>query len=85
MVLKTQSPIPLGVFPPKMQAEYRPIIELTRNDIIWAIRKDLGSSKTEFLVIGTRQQLNKLSPSVLHVGDHTIDSSVNVKEFGIDI
>ena len=42
----------------------------------------LNDDKTEFLVIGTRQQLNKLSPSVLHVGDHTIDSSVNVRNLG---
>ena len=36
----------------------------------------------EFLVIGTRQQLNKLSPSVLYVGDHTIDPSVNKRNLG---
>ena len=42
----------------------------------------LSDDKTEFLVIGTRQQLNKLSPSVLHVGDHTIDPSVNVRNLG---
>ena len=42
----------------------------------------LNDDKTEFLVIGTRQQLNKLSPSVLHVGDHTIDPSVNVRNLG---
>ena len=32
----------------------------------------LDDGKTEFLVIGTRQQLNKLNPSVCRVGDHTI-------------
>ena len=32
----------------------------------------LDDGKTEFLVIGTRQQLNKLNPSVCHVGNHTI-------------
>lgn len=42
----------------------------------------LNNDKTEFLVIGTRQQVNKLSPSVLHVGDHTIDPSVNVRNLG---
>ena len=42
----------------------------------------LNDDKTEFLVIGTRQQLNKLNPSVLHVGDHTIDPSVNVRNLG---
>ena len=38
--------------------------------------------KTEFLVIGTRQQLNKLNPLVLHVSDHTIDPSANVRNWG---
>ena len=42
----------------------------------------LNDDKTESLVIGTRQQLNKLSPSVLHVGDHTIDPLVNVRNLG---
>ena len=42
----------------------------------------LNDDKTEFLVIGTRQQLNKLNPSVLHAGDHTIDPSVNVRNLG---
>ena len=32
--------------------------------------------------IGTRHQLNKLNPSVLHVGDHKIDPSVNVRNLG---
>ena len=42
----------------------------------------LNDDKTEFVVIGTRQQLNKLSPSVLHVGDHTIYPSFNVRNLG---
>jgi len=42
----------------------------------------LNDDKTEFLVIGTRHQLNKLNPSVLHVGDHTIDNSVNERNLG---
>ena len=42
----------------------------------------LNDDKTEFLVIGTRQQLNKLNPSVLHASDHTIDPSVNVRNLG---
>ena len=42
----------------------------------------LNDDKTEFLVIGTRHQLNKLNPSVLHVGYHTIDNSVNVRNLG---
>ena len=42
----------------------------------------LNDDKTEFLAIGTRQQLEKLNPSVLHVGDHTIDPLVNVRNLG---
>ena len=42
----------------------------------------LNDDNTEFLVIGTRYHLNKLNPSVLHVGDHTIDNSVNVRNLG---
>ena len=42
----------------------------------------LNDDKTEFLVIGTRQQLNKLNPLVLHVGDHTIDPLANVRNLG---
>ena len=42
----------------------------------------LDDDGTEFLVIGTCHQLNKLNPSVLHVGDHTIDNSVNVRNLG---
>ena len=42
----------------------------------------LDDDKNEFLVIGTCHQLNKLNPSVLHVGDHTIDNSVNVRNLG---
>jgi len=42
----------------------------------------LNDDKTKSLVIGTCQQLNKVSPSVLHVGDHAIDPSVNVKNLG---
>ena len=50
----------------------------------WVIegRLLLNDDKTEFLVIGTRQQLNKLNPLVLHVGDHTIDPSANVRNWG---
>ena len=50
-------------------------IEDLRNWLIEG-RLLLNDDKTEFLVIGTRQQLNKLYPSVLHVGDDTIDPSV---------
>ena len=49
----------------------------------------LDDDKNEFLVIGTCHQLNKLNPSVLHVGGHTIDNSVNVRNlvtiFGISV
>ena len=50
---------------------------------IWLIESRLLlNDKTEFLVIGTCQQLNKLNPSVLHVGDDTIDPSVKVRNLG---
>ena len=42
----------------------------------------LNDDKIEFLVIGARQQLNKLNPSVLHIGHHTIDPSVKVRNLG---
>ena len=42
----------------------------------------LNDDKTEFLAIGTRQQLDKLNPSVPQVGDRTIGPSVNVRNFG---
>ena len=42
----------------------------------------LNDDETEFLVIGTFHELNKLNPSVLHVGDHTFDNSVNVRNLG---
>ena len=54
-------------------------------DCIKDIRNWLIESRllpAEFLVIGTRQQLSKLSSSVLPVGDHTIDPSVNVRNLG---
>ena len=56
-------------------------IEDLRNWLIEG-RLLLNDVKTEFLVIGTRQQLNKLNPSVLHVGDDTIDPSVTVRNLG---
>ena len=56
-------------------------IEDIRNWLIEG-RLLLDDDKTELLDIGTRQQLNKLSPSVVHVGDHTIDPSVNVRNLG---
>ena len=42
----------------------------------------LNGDKTEFLVIGTRKQLNKLSPLQLQVGDQMIDPSLNVRNLG---
>ena len=56
-------------------------IEDLRNWLIEG-RLLLNDDKTEFLVIGTRQQLNKLNPPVLHVGDDTIDPSVKVRNLG---
>ena len=60
----------------------------------WTIEHGLGNmmtmmtklnfddDKTEFLVIGTRHQLSKLSSSVLHVGDHLINPSISVRNLG---
>ena len=51
-------------------------------DCIKDMRNGLNDDKTVFLAIGTRQQLDKLNPSVPHVGDHTIGPSVNVRNLG---
>ena len=56
-------------------------IEDLRNWLIEG-RLLLNDDKTEFLVIRTRQQLNKLNPPVLHVGDDMIDPSVKVRNLG---
>ena len=42
----------------------------------------LNDDQIEFLVIGARQRLNKLNPPVLHLGHHTIDPSVKVRNLG---
>jgi len=42
----------------------------------------LNDDKTEFLAVGTRQQLNKLSPLSLQVGDDNIDPSLNARNLG---
>ena len=42
----------------------------------------LNDDKTEFLVIGTRQQLNKLSPLSLQVRDYKIDPSLSARNLG---
>ena len=41
-----------------------------------------NDDKTEFLVIGTRQQLNKLKSSTLNVGEHSTDPSLSVRNLG---
>ena len=43
----------------------------------------LNDTKTEFLVIGTRQQLSKLRPSSIEVGNHKIDPSSSVRNLGV--
>ena len=42
----------------------------------------LNDDKTEFLVIGTRQQLSKLKSTVVDVGEHSIEPSVSVSNLG---
>ena len=62
----------------------RAMEECIRDIRNWLIdgRLLLNDDKTEFLVIGTRQQLNKLSPLSLQVGDHNIDLSLNARDLG---
>ena len=45
-------------------------------------RLKLNDDKTEFVIIGTRQQLTKVNIDTLTVGDHTIAPSSEVKNFG---
>ena len=42
----------------------------------------LNDDEAQFLVIGTRQQLNKLSPLSLQVRDYNIDSSLSTRNLG---
>ena len=42
----------------------------------------LNDHKTEFLVISTRRQLNKVGPLSLQVGDHNIDPWLNARNLG---
>lgn len=42
----------------------------------------LNDDKTEFLVIGTRQQLHKLGPLSLQVDDHNTDPFWNARSLG---
>ena len=50
----------------------------------WMIRDKLmiKDSKTEFILIGTRQQLWKLQPCAISVGHDTITASTQVKNLG---
>ena len=50
----------------------------------WMIRDKLmiNDSKTEFILIGTRQQLCKLQPCAISVGHDTITASTQVKNLG---
>ena len=68
---------------PRMRpfAQWRNCIKDIRNWLIEG-RLLLNDDKIEFLVIGARQRLNKLNPPVLHIGHHTIDPSVNVRNLG---
>ena len=58
-------------------------------ECIRALRKSLTDGRllliddeSEFLVIETRQQLNKLGACSLQVGDYTIDASLNARNLG---
>ena len=50
----------------------------------WMIRDKLmiNDSETEFILIGTRQQLCKLQPCAISVGHDTITASAQVKNLG---
>ena len=50
----------------------------------WMLQDKLmiNDAKTEFLVIGTQQQLSKLTISNIRVGDVTISSSIHVRNLG---
>ena len=43
----------------------------------------LNDTKTEFLVIGTRQQLSKLRSSSIEVGNQKIGRSSSVRNLGV--
>ena len=43
----------------------------------------LNDAKTEFLVLGTRQQLKKLHPSTVEVGNHIVNPSSSTRNLGV--
>ena len=43
----------------------------------------LNDAKTEFLVLGTRQQLKKLRPSTVEVGNHIVNPSYSARNLGV--
>ena len=45
--------------------------------------KRLNDTKTEFLAIGTRQQLSKLRSSSIEVGNQKIDRSTSARNLGV--
>ena len=45
-------------------------------------RLKLNDDKTEYLLIGTRQQLSKISTGSLAVGDHQITPALEAKNLG---
>ena len=46
------------------------------------VKLKLNDDKTEFIIIGTRQQLAKVSVDSLQIGNETITSSSEVKNLG---
>ena len=58
-------------------------MEACINDIRkWMLADRLIDDKTEFLVIGTRQQLAKVNTASINVGTAEVSSSSEVKNFG---
>ena len=76
-------------FPSKMIYETSRVAINAMQDCITDIRKwmlevklKLNDDKTEFIIIGTRQQLAKVSVDSLQIGNETITSSSEVKNLG---
>ena len=48
-------------------------------------RLQMNPTKTEFIIIGSRQHLKKLSTSVININDNCITKSKSIKYLGVDI
>ena len=48
-------------------------------------RLQMNPTKTEFIIIGSRQHLKKLSTNVININDNCIPNSKSIKYLGVDI